>query len=103
MEVERLPRARPEPRALPNVPNGVFGSADAGAEVSAVGAGADEAGIGAGSLGADAGVPGISVSDMLLLFMGLYRLTASIAGTFIIDKLPAEPAGRRAQRKQESP
>ena len=54
MGVGRLPRARPEPRVVPNAPNGTVGSVTAGvgAEVSAVGAGADGAGAGTGSLGA---------------------------------------------------
>ena len=57
--VERLPRARPEPRVLPNVPNDTVESAAAGddAEISAVGAGADGAGADAGSLGAALGAP----------------------------------------------
>ena len=49
-----MPRARPEPRVVPNAPNGMGESAAAGvdAEFSAVGAGADGAGAGTGSLGA---------------------------------------------------
>jgi hypothetical protein len=52
--VERLPRARPEPRVVPNPPNGTVESvaAGVGAEISAVGAGADGVGADAGSLGA---------------------------------------------------
>ena len=59
MGVERLPRARPEPRVVPNAPNGTVESATAGAgaEVSAVGAGADGAGAGTGSEGAALGAP----------------------------------------------
>ena len=57
-----MPRARPEPRVVPNTPNGTVESAVAGvgAEISAVGAGADGAGADAGSLGAALGAPDVS-------------------------------------------
>lgn len=54
----RLPRARPEPRVEPNVPVGAEVSADPGV--------ADETGAEWGSLGAAAGVPDVTGSDMLL-------------------------------------
>ena len=52
-----MPRARPEPRAAPNVPNGAGASAGTRA--------ADEAGAERGSLGAAAGAPVDAVSDMV--------------------------------------
>jgi hypothetical protein len=60
--VVRLPRARPEPRVVPNAPNGTVESAAAGvgAEISAAGAGADGADADAGSLGTALGTPDVS-------------------------------------------
>ena len=54
-----MPRARPEPRVVPNAPNGTVESVTAGvgAENSAVGAGVDGAGVDTGSLGAALGAP----------------------------------------------
>ena len=78
-----MPRAKPEPREVPNVRVGSGEAVGAGAlaGISAATGATGVAGTMAGSDGAAAGVPDVSVSDMVVCFFVVQALTTRRAGT----------------------